>query len=226
MQRNVTLTEKYRPKDLKDLHGNSEVIKAVTSIISTSTLPNLLFSGPPGTGKTTTIKIIASKLFRKQNVLELNASDERGIQIVREQIKSFSSTKSDQIKLIIMDEADSMSRDAQNALRRIIEDFSNNARFCLIANYYNRIIPALQSRMVRFRFGPISNIGMRLKEIVAAENVNIDGDAIHAIEELAEGDLRKAVTDLDGLNRSFERIGKKDVYNFTGTVPDEEFLKL
>jgi replication factor C subunit 3/5 len=142
------------------------------------TLPHLLFYGPPGTGKTSTILACAKMMYTPQQfssmVLELNASDDRGINVVRTQILNFASTKmifKSGVKLIILDEADAMTNDAQNALRRIIEKFTDNVRFCLICNYLSKIIPALQSRCTRFRFGPLRFDQMvpRLKEVIDSE---------------------------------------------------------
>lgn len=150
----------------------------VSRFISRKQLPHLLFYGPPGTGKTSTILACARQLYSPQQfksmVLELNASDDRGIGIVRGQILNFASTRTifcDTFKLIILDEADAMTNDAQNALRRIIEKYTDNVRFCVICNYLSKIIPALQSRCTRFRFAPLSPDQMmpRLEKIIDAE---------------------------------------------------------
>lgn len=141
-------------------------------------MPHLLFYGPPGTGKTSTILACAKQLYTpvqfKSMVLELNASDDRGIGIVRGQILNFASTRtifSGTFKLIILDEADAMTNDAQNALRRIIEKYTENVRFCVICNYLSKIIPAVQSRCTRFRFAPLTpeQILPRLDKIVELE---------------------------------------------------------
>ena len=144
--------EKYRPKDLNELIAHEEIISVLNKLIESNKLPHLLFHGPPGTGKTSTIKACAKKMFGEHissMVLELNASDDRGIDVVREQIKEFAGTKklfSTGVKLVILDEADAMTQDAQAALRRVIEKYTSNTRFCLICNYVNKIMPALQSR--------------------------------------------------------------------------------
>lgn len=151
---------------------------AVNRLIDAGKLPHLLFYGPPGTGKTSTILACAKRLYGEKKwrsmTLVLNASDDRGIGVVREQVKGFAETKklfSTGVKLIILDEADAMTADAQFALRRVIERYTKNTRFCLICNYVSRIIPALQSRCTRFRFPPLKRIEMetRLREIVALE---------------------------------------------------------
>lgn len=143
-------------------------------------LPHLLFYGPPGTGKTSTIMALAHRLYGKNcknHVLELNASDDRGIDVVRGQIKSFASTRNvfstqqDTFKLIVLDEADAMTQAAQSALRRVIEQYTRNVRFCIICNYVNKIIPAIQSRCTRFRFSPLdtAQIARRLDGVIEAE---------------------------------------------------------
>ena len=154
--------EKYRPKEMSDLVSHEQIIGTITKLIDAGKLPHLMLYGPPGTGKTSTILACAHKLYGKHfssMVLELNASDDRGIDVVREQIKEFASTRqmfSSAPKLIVLDEADNMTNPAQFALRRVIEKFTRNARFCIICNYASKIIPALQSRCTRFRFAPLS----------------------------------------------------------------------
>lgn len=169
--------EKYRPSSLDDLIAHQEIISTLNRLINAQKLPHLLFYGPPGTGKTSMIIAIARRLYGKNYgsmVLELNASDDRGIDVVRNQIKEFAGTKklfSQGVKLIILDEADSMTNDAQFSLRRVIEKYTKNARFCLICNYVSKIIPALQSRCTRFRFAPLdeSQVSGRVKHIAELE---------------------------------------------------------
>ena len=178
-QENLPWVEKYRPKQLDDLISHQDIISTIHRFINENKLPHLLFYGPPGTGKTSTILACAKKLYgeksSKSMVLELNASDERGIEVVREQIKNFASSKTmfsnGGYKLIILDEADAMTQFAQNALRRVIEKYTKNVRFCIICNYVVKIIPALQSRCTRFRFAPLQNdqIETRLDWIVDQE---------------------------------------------------------
>lgn len=152
---NLPWVEKYRPNALKELISHEDIIRTIRKFISQDKLPHLLFYGPPGTGKTSTILACAKEIYKTKEfnsmVLELNASDDRGIGVVRGQILSFASTRTifnSGYKLVILDEADSMTNDAQNALRRIIEKFTDNVRFCLICNYLSKIIPAIQSRCV------------------------------------------------------------------------------
>ena len=146
---NLPWVEKYRPNALQELISHEDIIKTIRKFISQDKLPHLLFYGPPGTGKTSTILACAKEIYSPKQfnsmVLELNASDDRGINVVRNQILSFASTRTifnSGYKLIILDEADAMTNDAQNALRRIIEKYTENVRFCMICNYLSKIIPA------------------------------------------------------------------------------------
>ena len=159
---NAPWVEKYRPQALQDIVSHEEIIRTLETFLSQGMLPHLLFYGPPGTGKTSTILACARRLYRPREfgsmVLELNASDDRGIGTVRGAILNFASTRaifSSGFKLVVLDEADAMTRDAQNALRRIMEKYTENVRFCLVCNCLQRVIPAIQSRCTRFRFGPL-----------------------------------------------------------------------
>ncbi len=184
----------------------------------------MLFYGPPGTGKTTTILAIAKKLYGpkwKSMVLELNASDDRGIDVVREQIKNFASTKtifSSGFKLIILDEADNMTQAAQAALRRVIEKYTRNVRFCLICNYVSKIIPALQSRCTRFRFGPLKldQIEKRLNFIIEREGVKIDDSGKQALLKLSNGDMRRALNIMQACHAAYDLVDETAVYTCTG----------
>ena len=154
--------EKYRPYNISDIISNNENIKILSSMLSNGSLPHLLFHGTSGTGKTSLILALARELYGNNinlMVMKLDASDDRGINSVREEIKGFAERKnmfSSGVKLIILDEADSMTFDAQFALRKIIEKYSESTRFCLICNYENKIIPAIRSRCANFRFNPLS----------------------------------------------------------------------
>lgn len=160
-------------------------------------------------------------------VLELNASDDRGIGVVRNQITSFAGTRKlfdSGVKLIILDEADALTKDAQAALRRVIEKFSKTTRFCLICNYVSKIIPAIQSRCTRFRFAPLSEEQMKRKglEIAASENVKLSDDAIDALTKCAEGDMRKLINTLQATHLAFEQVNETNVYKCLGRPTPQE----
>ncbi|KAL1923137.1 uncharacterized protein VTP21DRAFT_9513 [Calcarisporiella thermophila] len=216
--------EKYRPQKLEDLVSQRDITSTIERFIDENRLPHLLFYGPPGTGKTSTILACARKLYGAQwrsMVLELNASDERGIDVVREQIKGFASTRtifSSGFKLIILDEADSMTQAAQAALRRVIEKYTRNVRFCIICNYVSKIIPAIQSRCTRFRFAPleINQIESRLNYIVQQEGVNITEDGKRALLKLTNGDMRRALNVLQSAHAAYDRIDESEIYSCTG----------
>jgi replication factor C subunit 3/5 len=222
---NLPWVEKYRPNALDELISHEDIINTIRTFIKKDKLPHLLFYGPPGTGKTSTIlacakEIYPPKLFNSM-VLELNASDDRGIGIVRGQIMNFASTRTmfnSGYKLIILDEADAMTRDAQNALRRIIEKFTDNVRFCLICNYLSKIIPALQSRCTRFRFGPLKEeqILPRLEHVCQEEKVTITEDGKKALMTLSQGDMRRVINVLQSCHMAFEDVTEDNVYTCTG----------
>jgi len=217
--------EKYRPKNLGELISQDSIVETIQKFIKNDQLPHLLFYGPPGTGKTSTILACAKQLYTPTEfnamVLELNASDDRGIGVVRDQILSFASTKTifkKGFKLIILDEADAMTNDAQNALRRILEKFTENTRFCIICNYLSKIIPAIQSRCTRFRFGPLSEDKMtsRLEYIIKQENVDIDENGMKALVNLSSGDMRKALNIMQSTHLAFNKVTEENVYNCVG----------
>ncbi|BES95506.1 replication factor c [Nesidiocoris tenuis] len=222
---NLPWVEKYRPSQLNDLISHDDIIRTINKFIAEDQLPHLLFYGPPGTGKTSTILACAKQLYTKGQfnsmVMELNASDDRGIGIVRGQILNFASTRTifkAGYKLIILDEADAMTNDAQNALRRIIEKFTDNVRFCLICNYLGKIIPAIQSRCTRFRFGPLNpdQIVPRLEYVIAQERVRATEDGKKALIELAGGDMRKVLNILQSAATAFDIVDEDNVYTCVG----------
>ncbi|KAJ4460045.1 putative Replication factor C subunit 5 [Paratrimastix pyriformis] len=233
----LPFVEKYRPKELSDLISHEDIIGTITKLIDQNRLPHLLLYGPPGTGKTSTILACAKKLYGDKfgpMVLELNASDERGIDVVREQVKTFATTRALGVKgfkLVILDEADAMTHPAQFALRRVIEKCSHNARFCLICNYVGKIIPALQSRCTKFRFGPLDHKAVegRMHQIAQAEHIAITPEAISTIVSLAEGDMRKCLNVLQSTAlQSGERgeVTADMVYQTTGKPHPEDITRL
>src|SRR3989339_275433 len=185
---------------LSEIVGQREISKRLESYAKNRNLPNLLFSGPAGVGKTTSAIALAKELFAQtfqQNFLELNASDSRGIDVVRGEIKDFSRTLAfnTNFKIIFLDESDALTQDAQQALRRTMEKFARTCRFVLSCNYSSRIIEPIQSRCVVFRFKPLGSKEMiaRLKEIAEKEGAKIDEKALDAIIYVSMGDMRKAI---------------------------------
>ncbi|KAM7410634.1 hypothetical protein PAMA_001867 [Pampus argenteus] len=235
--RSLPWVEKYRPKCVDEVAFQEEVVAVLKKSLEGADLPNLLFYGPPGTGKTSTILAAARELYGpelyRQRVLELNASDERGIQVVREKVKNFAQltvagTRPDgkacpPFKIIILDEADSMTSPAQAALRRIMEKESRTTRFCLICNYISRIIEPLTSRCSKFRFKPLANQIQedRLVEICEKEKLKYTKESIAALVKVSEGDLRKAITFLQSAARLNvdKEISERAVIEIAGVVP-------
>lgn len=225
VDRHLPWVEKYRPSSLDDLISHKDIVSTIQRFIQEDKLPHLLFYGPAGTGKTSTILAVARQIYSKKEfssmVLELNASDDRGIGIVREQILTFSSTRTifkSKFKLVILDEADAMTNDAQNALRRVMEKYTENTRFCLICNYLTGIIPAIQSRCTRFRFGPLENEQMksRLEYVIKTENVTVTSDGLDSVIRLANGDMRKSLNILQCTSLAYDVVDEDNVYTCTG----------
>ena len=201
----VMWTEKYRPRGLDELAGQADVARGIGALLEEpGQMPHLLFSGSAGVGKTTTALCIARRVLGeswRDSTLELNASDERGIGMVREKVKKFSrfaGIAEVPFKLIILDEADEMTADAQTALRRIIEDASAHCRFIIIANTVSKIIDPIQSRCASFRFGAVPKEAAveRLASIAKKEKVPAEAGGLEALYELAGGDLRHAINSL------------------------------
>lgn len=198
-------SEKYRPKKLGEVVNQDEIIKGIGNLIKTPDIPHMLFSGPAGVGKTTTALCIAMELLGedwRKNTLELNASDERGIKMVRERVKEFAASvklatdrEFGKPKIIILDEADEMTSEAQTALRRIIEDSARTTRFIIVCNYLSQIIEPIQSRCVVFRFTrlPKNDVVGHLKTICEKEKAKCDEKALVQIYEATGGDLRHSI---------------------------------
>src|SRR3990167_9010445 len=182
-------TEKYRPAKFEEVVGQQEIIKRTRSLVQALNIPHLLFAGPSGTGKSTLALIIVKELFKekwKENYLELNASDERGIDVVRQKVKDFARTKSIgnvSFKVIFLDEADALTQEAQQALRRTMENYSNTCRFVMSCNYSSKIIDPIQSRCVVFRFKILEkkDIVSVLKKIAKEEKLTLTDDALETL---------------------------------------------
>jgi replication factor C subunit 3/5 len=221
--------EKYRPKSLKEMVSHEEIINTLNLFKEKKSLPHLLFHGPPGTGKTSCILAIAREMYGdsfKNMVLELNASDDRGIAVVRDKIRDFCNSQalmSKGTKLVILDESDMMTSVAQFALRRLIERFTKNARFCLICNQVSKLIPAIQSRCMRFRFSPLkqAQCKTRLYEICSKEGIQADEYTIEKIIEIGQGDMRKILNILESTYMSYGIVNTPNLYACTG-LPSEE----
>jgi replication factor C subunit 3/5 len=234
--------EKYRPKDLNGIISHTNILNTLQNLINNNKLPHLIFYGPPGTGKTTTILACAKQIYGenyKSIILELNGSDERGISVVREHIKDFSNTqimlsqimKIDyKYKLVILDEADSMTIDAQFALRRVIENCSKNTRFCIICNYLTKIIPGIQSRCTVLKFTPIQfdDHYKYINNIINIEKINITEDCINNILKISEGDMRKSINILQSLYliNSNNIIITKDLYQMIGYLEPDKSIEM
>ena len=224
--------EKYRPKSINEIISHAQNIETIKKLLIGGALPHLLFHGAPGTGKTSTIMALSKEIYGNNvrlMVMKLDASDDRGINSVREDIKGFAE-KSNMfqkgVRLIILDEADSMTFDAQFALRRIIEKYSATIRFCLICNYENKIIPAIRSRCANFRFSNIDNVHIcnKLNQIIKSENLKHEPDVTNTIATLAKGDLRKAINLLQSISMQTNFI-TNDLCFETAGIPSKSEVK-
>lgn len=222
--------EKYRPFKLEDIVGQKETTERLISYVKTGNLPHLLFSGPPGVGKTATAVSIARELFGddwRENFTELNASDERGIDVVRTKIKNFAKTSpigGADFKIIFLDEADALTSDAQSALRRTMERYTGNCRFILSCNYSSKIIEPIQSRCAVYRFRHLTDdsVAERCLHIAEKEGLVITDDGMDALKYVAQGDMRKAINALQAAALFDKTIYRDAIYRITATAHPEE----
>ncbi|MCJ7424168.1 replication factor C small subunit [Candidatus Bathyarchaeota archaeon] len=226
-------SEKYRPRSLEELVDQREIVERLRSFVKSKNVPHCIFAGPPGTGKTTAALCLSRDLYGdtyREHTLELNASDERGIDVVRETVKTFARAKSIggiPYRVMILDEADNMTSDAQQALRRTMERYTGTCRFIMCANYSGRIIEPIQSRCAPFRFThlPRKDHDAYLSHIGEKERFKIMDDGLDAIYEVCNGDLRKAINTLQAAASLGKPIDAKSVFSIAGKASPADVQK-
>jgi replication factor C small subunit len=222
--------EKYRPDGLDGVVGHEDIVERLKRYVAEDDLSHLMFSGPAGVGKTASATAIAKDLYGEDwqsFFLELNASDQRGIDVIRDQVKSFARTQmssGQNYRIIFLDEADALTSDAQSALRRTMEQFSSNTRFILSCNYSSQIIDPIQSRCTVFRFSPLSDdaVEARIREIAETEGVEVTDDGVDALVYAADGDMRAAINALQATTGMRDVVDEDAVFAMTSTARPEE----
>ena len=227
-------TEKYRPSDFKDVIGQEEIVKRLEGFVVSKNLPHLLFAGPAGVGKSSLALIIVKKMYGqnwRENYLELNASDERGIDVVRQKVKNFARTKSlgdVPFKIIFLDEADALTKEAQQALRRTMENFSSTCRFILSCNYSSKIIDPIQSRCAIFRFSLLNDKDVEkiIKNISKNESLSVDESAVKSLYEVSNGDCRRIINLLQASSSTGKKIDSEIVYKIVSAAKPKDIKKI
>jgi len=226
-------TEKHRPDTLSEVVGQDKITERLQAFVNEDSIPHMMFAGPAGTGKTTSAVALAKDLYGddwRQNFMETNASDERGIDVVREKIKDFARTKSmnADYKIIFLDEADALTSDAQQALRRTMEQFSDNCRFILSCNYSSKIIDPIQSRCAVFRFNRLEEGDVKdyITRLGKEEDFKISKDAIDAVMRVSEGDLRRVTNILQTASINNDEIEEEDIYGVAASLRPEEINEI
>jgi len=223
-------TEKYRPRDFSSVKGQDEIVKRIKAFVTAKNMPHLLFAGPAGTGKSSLSLIIVKELFGNawhDNYLELNASDERGIDVIRQKVKNFARTKAlanVPFKIIFLDEADALTKEAQHALRRTMENYTSTCRFILSCNFSSKIIDPIQSRCASFRFTLLNegNIATIIKDIAKNEKLNFDERAIKALYDISGGDCRKVINLLQASASVSKKITEELIYKIVAAAKPED----
>lgn len=227
--------EKYRPQTLDDMVNQRDIVNRLKTFVTEKNIPHLLLVGPAGVGKTTSILALARDLYGpsfRNYVLELNASDERGINVIRDKVKNYARTAAMagpvSFKIIILDEADHLTGDAQHALRRTMEVYTKTARFCLIGNYSENIIDPIQSRCSVFRYGSLDEVDIRdrLTLIAEKENLQIVDEGLDALFQASGGDLRKAINMLQAASANGEIVDDVSVYSLLGSIRPDRVLSM
>ena len=234
MASTIIWTEKYRPKDFSEIKGQKEIIERVKALVDQRNIPHLLFAGPPGVGKSTLALVIARQLFGENwrtNFLELNASDERGIDVVRNKVKDFARTKAIgdvPFKLIFLDECDALTKEAQQALRRTMENYTATCRFVLAANYSSKILDPIQSRCAVFRFKPLEKQDFFeiIDKISSQESISLDEAAKEALVQVSEGDCRRLENILQSCSALSKKVTSDLVFSMASVAKPKEIKQL
>ena len=227
-------TEKYRPGEFEDFKGQEEIIKRVKAFVKLKNMPHLLFCGPAGVGKSSLALLLTKKMFKetwRQNFLELNASDERGIDVVRNKVKDFARTRSMgdvPFKIIFLDECDALTKEAQQALRRTMENYTQTTRFVLSANYSSKIIDPIQSRCAVFRFKPLDKkeVFEIIDKICLKEHLKMDDKAKAALYEVSGGDCRRAENILQSCAALSQHVTEESVYSLASVAKPKEIQEV